>query len=195
MYAVDYAICINGFTGKTEECGDSGFFIQNEDNCFISHMDALGHNAESYRTVSAALEYLHDHYNLNLLDIVNGLHDYLKGFIGIVGFFGRLNTSSGLFEYCGIGNITARIFGYSKQTLVLKDGIIGYSDCRPRKNHINIFPGDIIVLTSDGIRENFMIENFPELLRGNAEDIATSFLHHLSKQDDDASCSVLRYLK
>ena len=195
MMNVDYSIRIEAFSGRTEECGDTGFFIQNNNNCFISHIDALGHNANSYIASSIAVEFLQHYHHLDIIDLVAGLHENLKGTVGIVGFFGVLNLKTGIFEYSGIGNIKARIFGFSRQTLILKDGIIGYSTCRAHKAQTTIFPGDIIILTSDGIKENYLIEDYPDLLSGNSNDIASAYIRNLSKDDDDASCSVLRYLK
>ena len=51
----------------------------------------------------------------------------------------------------------------------------------------------VVLLYSDGIRESFELHDCPGLLAGSAKEIAERVMKAFRKQDDDASCLVLRY--
>ncbi len=195
MNPVDYALIKKPYSGRDDECGDDGCFRIIDGNCFIAHFDALGHGAAAAEAAAAAVNFTEKTCGKEPDEIISGLHEVLTGSVGTVGFIGILDLESGDFRYSGIGNITARIYGYRRQSLRSADGIIGYSIRPPKTQTAVVYPGDIIVLTSDGITEHFVMEEYPDLLSGSSEDIAASFITLLGKDNDDSSCSVLRYLK
>jgi len=52
---------------------------------------------------------------------------------------------------------------------------------------------DVLVLYTDGVKEHFGLEDYPELLKDKAETIATHIIHQFGKENDDAACIALRY--
>ena len=178
-----------------DECGDTGIVRAYEDHCFVALIDVLGHGKEAFEVAVRAEKWLLNHHGQehDLEEIMTGLHAHLKGSRGAVASVCRLNLDTGELAFSGVGNITMRVFGNSPQRLIARDGIVGYMMRSPMEQKTTLHPGDILVLSSDGVAEHFNLDDFPELLMGNAVDITRKFLDDLGKENDDASCIALRY--
>lgn len=192
---VDYYLVKRGLTGWEDECGDTGLVREIGDRCFLALIDALGHGKEAHETALLAKHYLSANCGRDLVDVMQGLHLHLKGTRGVVAAFCVLNQHTGNLRYVGVGNITSKIYGAQPYHFVPQDGIMGYMMASPKEQQRRLHHGDILMLSSDGIREHFDIYDFPDLLRGSARQIATAVLDNLGKDNDDASCLVLRYGK
>ena len=156
-------------------------------------MDALGHGKIAHDIALAARASVEADPPLPVTEIITAIHHSLKGTRGAVAAVCRLDTDTGLLTYSGMGNISIRIIGSRPERLVTRDGVLGYMIPTPRQGETRLFPGDILVMTSDGIREHYDPDMFADLFTGNARDIAQSLIRHLGRQTDDASCIVLRY--
>jgi negative regulator of sigma-B (phosphoserine phosphatase) len=192
---VDYYLVKRGLTGWEDECGDTGMVREIGDRCFLALFDALGHGKEAYETALLAEHYVSENIDRDLVDVMQGLHIHLKGTRGVVAAFCLLNQCTGNLRYVGVGNITTKIYGAQPYHFVPQDGIVGYMMASPKEQQRRLHHGDILMLSSDGIREHFDIYDFPDLLSGSARQIATAVMDSLGKGNDDASCLVLRYGK
>lgn len=182
--------------GQEPACGDAGLVVTDESACFVALLDVLGHGPEAAGVAGVARAYLAAHCREPLPELMQGLHEHLKGSRGLVAFLGRFALDTGLFHYVGIGNIAAKVFGPDDPaSLVSKDGVIGYMMSTPREKSVRLLPRDIVLLCSDGVREHFDLLDYPSLLLGDAQAISGAVLDQLAKGTDDASCLVLRCLK
>lgn len=193
MLNVDLGMIFKSFLGIESECGDIGVIQEYDNQCFIALVDVLGHGIEARKIALLAKRYLESNYQKELLEIMNGLHKYLKGTRGAVVAMCHLDILTGELIYVGIGNITVRILGTKPIRLTPKDGVVGYRMTRPQKHSIKIYPGDIILMHSDGIKEHFEVFECGGLLKENAENIAMGILKQFENRNDDASCIVLKY--
>jgi len=183
-------------TGEVSECGDTGVIVQDDETCFIALVDVLGHGKDAATVAAVAEAFLAENCRKPVADLMQGLHERLKGSRGAVAFLGRLDLATGDFRFAGIGNISAKVFGTDDpRRLMSKDGVVGYMMSTPREQILRLIPRDIVMLCSDGVREHFDILEHPGLLRGSAENVVENMLSQLSKGDDDASCLVMRVLK
>ena len=195
LAAVDHYLVKRGLTGQEDECGDTGLVREMGDRVFLALVDALGHGKEAYETALLAENYLSENYDRNLINVMQGLHLHLKGSRGVVAACCLLNKRTGNLRYVGVGNITTKIYGAQPYHFVPQDGVVGYMMSSPKEQQRQLHHGDILMLSSDGIREHFDIYDFPDLLSGTAHQIATAVLANLGKDNDDASCLVVRYGK
>ena len=195
MGRVETYLALRALQGPPETCGDGGIVRHYPGQCFVGLWDVLGHGPQAYKVAQAAGEYLSEHHDGELSQIMRGLHQRLKGTRGAVAALCRLNLSSGELAYVGVGNISVRTYGQKDHRFVSRDGIIGYTISTPREHKIKLQSGDLLVLSSDGVREHFNLEDYPGLLTGSAADIAVNIIEQLGKGSDDASCMVLRYKK
>lgn len=182
--------------GQEPACGDAGLVVADESACFVALLDVLGHGPQAAEVAGVAEAYLAAHCREPLPELMQGLHEHLKGSRGLVAFLARFDLDTGLFCYVGIGNIAAKVFGPDDPaSLLSKDGVIGYMMSTPREKSVRLLPRDIVLLCSDGVREHFDPLDYPGLLSGDAQTITAAVLDRLSKTGDDASCLVLRCLR
>lgn len=194
MGRIDSHLLLRALTGIEEECGDGGVIVASGDSCFAALVDVLGHGPEAHKSALAAEEFLRNCAGDDLVEAIQGLHRVLRQGRGAVAALCRLNLDGGELEIAGVGNITARLFGSENSRVLLREGIVGYSMSSPRLETRSLYPGDILMFHSDGIREHFEPHDCRGLLDGTARDIAERVMRHFRKADDDASCLVLRYL-
>jgi len=195
MPHVDWCLVKRSLTGPEDECGDTGVVIEYDGGCFLALVDVLGHGSSAAAVAALAERFLKENYRLDPVDLMKGLHVHLKGTRGAVAAICRFDISRGELIYAGVGNITTRVFGEKQYRLVPRDGILGYMIASPNESSVKLTPGDILVLSSDGIREHFDADCFPDLLTGPARKIAERLLATFGKENDDASCIVMRYGK
>ena len=193
MGAVDSHLIVKPLTGLLEECGDAGVVVVDDESCFAALVDVLGHGPEARQSAIVAEAFLPDCAGADLAASLRGLHDRLRRGRGAVVTLLSLDLKSGELLVAGIGNITTRVFGSEHSRVLSRDGIVGYSMSTPRVQALRLRPGDVVLLYSDGVRESFELHDCPGLLAGSAKEIAERVMQHFRKQDDDASCLVLRY--
>ena len=195
MPQIDCHLEKSPMTGWENECGDTGVIKVYDNSCFFALIDVLGHGKDAHQVAILAENYLLDNHRRDLVDMMKGLHLHLKGTRGAVAALCRLSLADGKMQCVGIGNITTRLYGTAPGSLVPRDGVIGYTMPTPKVQHAKLYPGDVIILSSDGVKEHFDPVFYPDLLKGSARKIASCLIELLGKKNDDASCIVLRYGK
>ena len=193
MAKIEVGMIYKAFFGGETECGDIGFIKEEGNRCFLALIDILGHGSEARKVALYAKAFLENNYDKDIIYVMNGLHEHLKGTRGAVAAICNLDILTGEMCYVGVGNITVRIMGTKLIRLVPRDGVIGYSMAKPQKQFFKFHGGEILLLHSDGIREHFDSFECTDLLIESAEDIAEGILKRFEKKDDDASCIVLKY--
>jgi len=181
--------------GSADECGDTGVIKSGDRQCLLGLVDALGHGRKAHDTAMLARDYIERNFRENLVPLMEGMHEALKGSAGAVASLCRLDIDTGRLVHTGIGNITVKVLGARPLTMVSRDGIIGFQIPSPRKQETTLIPGDVLIMHSDGIRENISQLEMMSLLNGTAKEIAARLLEKFGKKDDDASCIILRVLK
>lgn len=176
-----------------DECGDTGYIHQSDGVCLFALVDGLGHGKPAHEAALLAEEYLAASTELDLVEMMQGLSDALRKSRGAVAALCRLNTETGEMRFCGIGNITTRIFSAEHTRITPGDGIVGYIMPTPKEKTFTLDHGDVVMLYSDGIKEHFDEYDCSGLLDGSAEDIVKKVFDCFYKGDDDGSCLVMRY--
>ena len=194
MSSVDCHLVKRALTLRVDECGDTGVIKVFDGRCFVALVDALGHGREAHKIALIAQGYLEQNCRKELVDVMEGLHECLKGTRGAVAAICCLDTETGELIYVGMGNITVRVLGPRAFRFVSRDGIVGYMMSTVREQTSELVVGDVLVMHSDGIKEHFELSECPGILTGTAKSIATGLLRQFGKENDDASCLVLRYL-
>lgn len=159
---------------------------------FVLVLDATGHGREAHRIAELALRSfqsaeLHDPAAvLTLLDAT------LRGSRGAVAAVACLDSTERLLSYAAIGNISGRLIGQGDSPLNGRDGSLGQHFRVPKVQTLELQPGDLLVMHSDGISARFSRETFPELATGKTPYLAAQLLERFGKFYDDASCALVR---
>jgi serine phosphatase RsbU (regulator of sigma subunit) len=193
MAQVDCGLAMQALLEHESECGDIGIIKLYNKECFVALLDVLGHGAVARDLALLAQDYIEKHYCDDLVDILEGLHGLLRGSRGTVAALLHLDIPTGELCYTGIGNISLMIMRSTQTRLIIQDGIIGYIMPKPRSQKISLFPGDIVILHSDGIRDHFDLLECADLLSKSAQNIADELMMRFWKKNDDASVIVMKY--
>lgn len=189
---MDYFLDIRPLT-KNRECGDTGIIKEFDHKLFIGIIDAAGHGKEAHGIAVTFKKFLENNYQQGLVVIMKGLHEHLKYTRGAVAGLFLLDLTTGKLKYVGVGNITARIFGTNTVRIVSRSGIIGYTIPTLREERTKLYNNDVLLLYTDGIKEHFELEDYPELLQDDARTIVTNIINKFGKKNDDAACIALRF--
>jgi negative regulator of sigma-B (phosphoserine phosphatase) len=195
MSSVDCHLVKRALTLREAECGDTGVIKEFDGQCFLALVDVLGHGCEAHDVALTAQAYLEQNCREKPVEVMLGLHTCLKGTRGAVAAICRLDTETGELIYAGMGNIVVRVLGARAFRFVSGDGIVGYIMSTVREQTLTLLVGDVLVMHSDGIKEHFELSECPGILTGDAKSIATGLLRQFGKENDDASCIALRYLR
>jgi len=192
VFKADYFLAVKPLT-KNVECGDTGIIKEFDHKIFISIIDVLGHEKEAYDIAGVSKDFLEENYRKDLVEVMTGLHKHLRNSVGAVAGLCLLDLITGELKYVGTGNITARIFGADTRRIIFEPGIIGYAIRTIREKRIKLYNNDVLLLYTDGIKEHFESEDYPELLQEDTRTIATNVIYKFGKNYDDAACIALRF--
>src|SRR5256885_762901 len=163
----------------------------------VALLDGLGHGEEAAAASRAALPVLHDHAGDSPLLLVPRCHDALRRTRGVVMSLASFRTADSSMTWTGIGNVEGILLrargdpDHPDASISVRGGVVGYQLPPLRAETLPVFPGDTLIMATDGIRSGFAtglaIENSPQ-------EIAESILARFARGTDDAHIVVARYL-
>ncbi len=192
MSELDYFLAIRPLANEVA-CGDTAIIKEFDNKVFIGIVDVAGHGANAEEVAFICKDFLEKNYRQDLVKTMGDLHEHIRGSRGAVAGLCLLDVEAGELTCLGVGNITVRKFGSSNVRIVPRSGIIGYVMPSLREEKMILHDGDVLVLHTDGVKEHFDLENYPELLIDDAEMIANHIINQFGRAEDDAACIALRY--
>jgi len=178
-------------------CGDVGFTLERNGRYLLGLIDGLGHGDKA-RQISdlGREEVLKCNLEAPLDVIMLGMIEKFRGDRGFVIMLCRIAPASNSVEYCGIGNITGRLFNQSDdRTLISGRGIVGQYSATPRSRVLEFSEGSVLLLHSDGISSNLRTAEVKAALSGVSQDAAEHFIEVYARDKDDAGVVVAKGIK
>lgn len=188
-FDVDYFVAGRAFD---QASGDAVLVDVTQEQIFVGLIDAAGHGPRAHAVSQTACTFLEENKNEKLPVLMQGLHEKLRGTPGGVAIIGKLDVTQLQLTYVGVGNITLRKFGIVSTRKVMQGGIIGYQLRTPIEKILQLEHGDVIVMHSDGLRGQFDINDYPQILKHDARAIARNLIEKFAKNEDDSICLVMR---
>ena len=139
------------------------------------------------------MDFLAEQARPDLIGLMLGLHEHLRGTLGAAVGLAHLDPANGRLRHVGVGNTRLRSFGTANRRLTSRDGTVGQRLRGPVEESLVLAPGDLVLLTTDGIREHFGPESYPGLYGDTAATVARAVVARFGRDHDDASCLALRY--
>ncbi len=173
--------------------GDSVVMRPLERGLFVAIVDVLGHGPEANELTHVIDAYLSRYGNSDVSGVMTRLHQHLRGTRGAAVGLCAIDTVTGSIQYAGIGNTTMRRFGKAETRLVSQDGVLGQNMRTPRPQTLQLEPGDLIILYTDGVSDRFTLEDYPGALRHTPQEVASNIVSRFGKDHDDATCIAVRY--
>ena len=164
-----------------------------ENGLFLAIVDVLGHGAEAHELTHMIEAYLARYGSSDVSGLITRLHQHLKGTRGAVAGLCAIDAATGRTNYAGIGNTVMRRFGKVETRLVSKDGVLGQNMRSPLHQTLQLEPGDLVVLYTDGVSDRFTSDDYPGLLHHAPQEVASNIVQRFGKNHDDAACIAVRY--
>ncbi|MFI9788809.1 SpoIIE family protein phosphatase [Kitasatospora sp. NPDC051984] len=159
-------------------------------------VDGLGHGAGAALAASAAITTFEHGPVTALDDFIRRAHQAMRATRGGVLGACVIDPENGELSYAAVGNITGRIItnGHRSVHLLDRPGTLGTHLPVPRTHlqHCRWEPGSTLVLTSDGIRSGWNLEDHPRLLEHHPAIIAAVVHRDHARPSDDATVLVIR---
>ena len=178
--------------GGERVSGDAAVIEQREGFIFAALIDALGHGPSAHRIAVQGAAYLKESWTSDVLATLHGLHDALRGTEGAAAGLCVLEVATSTVRYAGVGNTVIRSFGSREERLYSAAGTLGHQMRTPKEQRLVVTPGDVLMLYSDGIKERFELDDYPQLRYQKSRTIAKTVVERFGKDHDDAGCVVLR---
>lgn len=177
-------------------CGDNYVVEPYEGGILIAVIDGLGHGAKAADASSAAVEALRKRPQDPVTDMVEYCHRATRQTRGNVITVASLKNNGSL-TWLGVGNVSAVVVRHTtdsqfvREHLLLRGGVVGYRLPPLRPFSLLLNPLDTLIFATDGIRSAFT-EHIP--FKESPQTIADSILQRYSRETDDATVLVARYV-
>lgn len=178
-------------TGETLS-GDAAVIVEREGGLLLAIVDALGHGIAAHEVARQAVATLRSHAGPDVAALLRKVHEGLRGTLGAAVGVCWLDLASGLASWTAVGNVMLRTIGPLATRLVGADGLVGHALPTPRVTTLRPDAVDLLLLTTDGIREHVTPEDYPGLLGDSAGFAARQVVTRFGREHDDATCIALR---
>jgi serine/threonine protein phosphatase PrpC len=172
--------------------GDSYVALEEADGTLLVVFDGLGHGAEAETAARLAVATMERQGGVDLDERVRRCHKALDGTRGVV--LSAAWIQPGRLCWLGVGNVEGvvlrRGLAQPAERLLQIGGIVGYRLPALRPATLRLSVGDLLIMATDGIADNFVDET-PR--RGTPRGIADRILKACAKDTDDALVLVARY--
>jgi phosphoserine phosphatase RsbX len=179
-------------------CGDRMIAVDVDGTgALIGVLDGLGHGAEAAEAASCGVDVLRAARAEPLDVLVQRCHRALSGTRGVAMTLARIDFRTDTLSWAGIGNVAADLVAKHpagvevRSSARLAGGIVGYripEALTPQE--VPIRPGDLLVITSDGIVEDHLDDiDFA----ASSLAIADQILRRHAKDSDDALVLAARH--
>jgi negative regulator of sigma-B (phosphoserine phosphatase) len=167
------------------------------EGALVAAIDGLGHGSEAARAAHLAGDVVRERPSRDLVGLAERCHGALRDTRCAAFSLAFISPAEGTMTWLGVGNVEGRVLkaGPSamrpKGTLALGSGIPGHELPRMSTTTLDVQPGDLLVLATDGIEAAF---GDSLDVSGSPRAIAERILAAHRKPTDDALVVAVRYL-
>jgi phosphoserine phosphatase RsbX len=190
---VEWGIAARAYRGENQS-GDKHVIAPFDGGVLVAVIDGLGHGADAADAAQRAVNIMADHPSLAVSQLVQSCHVALHNSRGAVMTVASFDIRNNQLTWTAVGDVEATLYQaatMTHQTIVPRRGVVGYQLPALREVTLPITHGDVLILATDGISNNFTLESPPQT---SAQDYANHLLEHYGKDSDDALVLVVRYL-
>ncbi len=177
--------------------GDLAVVTLLPDGALVAGIDGLGHGSEAARAARTAAEVVRESATRELVPLVQRCHAALRGTRGAAISLAFVSRSQSGMTWLGVGNVEGRVLSGDpwaprpKGSLALAWGVPGHELPTVRTQTLEVQPGDVLILATDGIEATFA-DSLD--ISGSTQAISERILADHSKRSDDALVVAVRYL-
>ena len=190
---IEWAVAAAPIEGEARS-GDLHVVKEFPGGTLIGVIDGLGHGPEAAAAAADAAAALEAHPHEDVLSLMRRCHEQLRGARGAAITLISIGVDRSM-RSLGVGNVEAVRIRHdgsgatSRESVIQRGGVVGFSLPPLRAGVSPLFPGDTLILATDGIRRGFAdgIEQ-----RDPVQHVADRILAHFRQTSDDALVLVAR---
>jgi cell wall-associated NlpC family hydrolase len=178
------------------ESGDLAVHVELEDGVVVAVVDGLGHGPEAAAAATRARGVIEaTAAGAPVDELLRRVHEALARTRGVVMTIASIGCS-GLMRWVGVGNVEAHVVrsdgGASRRaaSAVLYGGVLGYRLPDVKVSTVELEPGDLVLMATDGIDPDFADTVSPA---DTVEQLTARILERCARPDDDALVAAARY--
>ena len=194
--ALEWAVSTRCRRGETLS-GDLAIVKLLSDGALVAAVDGLGHGSEAARAARAAERVVLHSDSRDLVPLVERCHAAMSDTRGAAISLAFVSARESRMSWLGVGNVEGRVLSGDpaarrlKGSLALFNGVPGHQLPYMRIATLDLVPGDVLVLATDGIAAGFADSLN---VGGSAQAISDRILARHGTVDDDALVVTVRYL-
>lgn len=177
--------------------GDLAVVILLPEGALVAAIDGLGHGSQAAQAAAVAGAVMHQSPSGDLVGVIQRCHAALEGTRGAAISVAFVSSSKSTITWLGVGNVEGRVVSGDpmaarpKGSLVLRRGVPGHELPTLSTATLDVRPGDVLVLATDGIAAVFA-DSLD--VSGSAQMISERILAEHQTRPDDALVVAVRYL-
>jgi phosphoserine phosphatase RsbX len=171
--------------------------IERDGDVVVALADGLGHGREAAVAARQAAAVIGAHADKDVIDMMRLCHEGLRSTRGAALSIAAFACGDATMTWPAVGNVDGVLVRADpsaqpgRHSLLLRGGVVGYRLPPLRAEVLPIFPGDTLIMATDGVSGQFVRE---PVLGRDPQDAADDILARHGKQSDDALVLVARYL-
>lgn len=182
--------------------GDQGGYVPLGDGAVVTVVDGLGHGPEAAHAAAGALAAVEAAAGaatgvggLAVDDVLSAAHARLTRTRGVAMTIAAIGCD-GTMRWVGVGNVEAHLLRADGRrarrvaSAVLYGGVVGYRLPRVRVSTVELAPGDLVVMATDGIDVHFTDRVVPV---DPPDRLVEGVLARSARANDDALVAAVRY--
>lgn len=178
-----------------ETCGDGWAVEMRAGGMVILVTDGLGHGPLAHEASALATRVFRKSAALPIDEILQRIHEALRATRGAAAAIAEIVPSRQMIRYCGIGNITGRLFAPAgERQLVSHFGTLGHDVRRIQDFQYPWTPEATLILHSDGLGTHWAIGDYPGLALRHPTLIAGVLFRDHARGRDDVTVVAVRGL-
>jgi hypothetical protein len=157
-------------------------------------VDGLGHGSGAAEAALAAVRVFDPKAVRDLAAFLHQAHGAMRGTRGGVLGAAVVNAGGGELTFAGVGNVMARIVSGDRHTsLISREGVLGTETALRRPDPIrrSWLPGDILIMSSDGLRAQWDLNEYPGLAHRDPTVMAAVLHRDHGRANDDTTVLVV----
>lgn len=182
-------------------CGDGCAMVIDGNNCYLIVLDGLGHGASANEASFQAADSFLARHALEPAANLRLIHKDIRKTRGAVGSIIHVSTTRKKLSYCGIGNITGKLYtlngavlsNAASRNIISYNGIIGHNIPATFSSQLLDWnSSNLMVLHSDGILTRWDLSKYPNLHRHNSSIMAAVIYRDYCRHTDDSLVVIVR---
>jgi len=177
--------------------GDLHVVIPFNDGLLVAAIDGLGHGQDAAAASKVAAETMSTCASQSVISVVRQCHELLHGTRGVVMSLASFGVKNNIMTWLSVGNVEGYVIRaadpriHDRPCILMRGGVVGHSLPPLREETLPIYPGDTLVMATDGIKSGFSGALTPAHSR---QIIAENVIAHFARETDDALVIVVRWL-